>query len=368
MRTRTFVSLIVLALSGGCTPRGDTQPGERFDAGALFARYTPRLTHVFKVRNTLDRPVRILGEQHSCSCTKVNLAKVELQPGEATNLEMSVDIIDGYSKSSLQCQVQTDHPKFKEWTYQLAFATYPRATVAPNRVLLREAVESQSDEKSSTRPAEIAGETWLETFAPAGRDLPAPDTLESPDGLLINLDRNPVRDVLPDAVQRARYHLRISVPARASISASGGQSRAFKVRLSQGAIAGATVVWTNHTGVECHPSRVHFGYLSSASPPKSTRLVVRSDDGSPFRVLGFESTDPMVALAGTFPNKPAAEHWLELSLRPKSETSTSVRSGSVRLKTDRKPVSSIEVPWSVFFSGKVLEGRAIDRSQDHHSD
>lgn len=363
MRTRNLALLVVLAVVGGCTPRGDTQPGERFHAGALFKFLTPRLTHVFKVRNTLDRPVRILGEQHSCSCTKVRLATVELQPGEAADLEMSVDVIDGYSKSSLQCQVQTDHPKFKEWTYQLAYVTFPRATIAPNRVVLREAAE-----KSSAQPAEIAGETWLETFAPAGRDLPAPESLDTPDGLLIDLDRNPVRDVLPDAVQRARYHLRISVPARTSISTSGGQSRAFNVRLSQGVIAGVTVVWTNRTGVECHPSQVHFGYLSSSSPPKSTRLVVRSDDGSPFRVLGFESSNPMVALAGPFPTKAVAEHLFELSLRPTSEASTSVLSGSVRLKTDRRPVSSIEVPWSVFFSGKGLEGRKIDRSPDHHSD
>ncbi len=67
----------------GCDVVRVGPPGEVFDAGPIFAGAREPLTHRYQVTNTTGRTVRILDESHSCTCTKVEVEKKTLQPGES---------------------------------------------------------------------------------------------------------------------------------------------------------------------------------------------------------------------------------------------------------------------------------------------
>lgn len=123
---------VALFTANGCLINKDKQPEvNAFDAGTIFSSETPTLSHVFNVRNLSNRTVKILGENHSCSCTKVNLERAILKPGSSVQLTMTVKVPIAYSIQEISCVVKTDHPQYAEWPYRLKFTSYPEASIEP---------------------------------------------------------------------------------------------------------------------------------------------------------------------------------------------------------------------------------------------
>ena len=96
-----LAGLIMATLPGCHRESASHPPGEVFDAGAVFASSTPTLTHMFRIENTTKRTVRILGENHSCDCTTVDLPKRELLAGESVALTLSVQVPPAYVKKDV---------------------------------------------------------------------------------------------------------------------------------------------------------------------------------------------------------------------------------------------------------------------------
>src|SRR5581483_4970838 len=101
------------------------------DAGAVFASSTPTLTHVFRVANNSNRPIKIKDESHSCDCTTVELSKRELLPGESATLTLSLHVPPAYASKVVSATLRTDDPDQPDWHYDLRFEAFPDARIVP---------------------------------------------------------------------------------------------------------------------------------------------------------------------------------------------------------------------------------------------
>ena len=120
----------------GCSGEISRPLGKVFDAGAVFADATPVISHRFTITNTTKRPVKILEETHSCTCTAVEVEHRLLNPGESMVLKMSVRVPTGYSEYDISCTLKTDHPTLPNWDYRIRYRTFPRARVISDRITL----------------------------------------------------------------------------------------------------------------------------------------------------------------------------------------------------------------------------------------
>lgn len=59
----------------GCGGNDKVPPGAVFKSPPIYGWGGSNLSHRFNLVNTTGKPVRILGEQHSCSCTRVEYEK-----------------------------------------------------------------------------------------------------------------------------------------------------------------------------------------------------------------------------------------------------------------------------------------------------
>ena len=59
-----------------------------------------KVTHVFVVKNTTGKRVKVQSVQKSCTCTSFELSKYQLRPGETAVLRMEVDVTASYVSDS----------------------------------------------------------------------------------------------------------------------------------------------------------------------------------------------------------------------------------------------------------------------------
>jgi len=102
--------------------------------------------------------------------------------------------------------------------------------------------------------------------------------------------------------------------------------------------------------VNCEPSQIHFGSVAPGDQPIKRKLVVRSLDGRPFRVLSVDQSESLKVNqppGDVFPSSPANVHILGLVFQIR-EVSSQFLSGSVRIRIDRDDYPEMLVPWSAF--------------------
>jgi hypothetical protein len=322
----------------------DVAPGEEFDAGSVFASTTPVLSHQFLVRNTTLKTVAIVGEDHSCSCTTIEVEKKRLAPGETATLTMSVKVPSTYSNLFLTCQLKTDHPQFPEWSYHLKLESFPRARIVPDSIEL----EASEVPGGTGREGGPSGEAWAESFARDGEVPLAPTGIDHPEGLRVRLEDRPKIETVARGVVRARYRIELAVEGAALV---GTHSLPLNVRFGEGVTAGTMVVSRRNGRIECVPAQMHFGLVLTAQAVTTRKVLVRSRDGTPFRLMSVRADMGCVdAVGAALPSGPAPSHNLELRFSAPGEISSTALSGNVWIDTDVATLPVVTLPWSVFFS------------------
>ena len=345
-----------LCLLAGCSTRPAGPPGESFDAGPTFAARTPVVKHTFQVTNTTGRTVRILDESHTCTCTKVDLERRTLKPGETVGLTMTVNVPQGYSKLDLGSAVQTDHPGFPVWRYQLRFESFPTVRIVPDRINLGSIDSGGSGGQ---------GEAHVEVYAPAGADLPRLKGVTAGEGVTAVLGRDPTFDVLENGVRRARYPVEIALDG--APRSDGLSYRELTVGTASGLPASAMIVWSCTLPVRCSPPQVHFGMVAAGDLPKAADVLIASPGGVAFKVKSSDGGSDLVRVddldAG---NETSSKHRIKLTLSALGAEPSQALSGSVRLRTDLPEMPEVLVPWSAFprRAGEGLQGTNAAVSPD----
>lgn len=110
---------LLLVLAAGCAG----QPGQvalsasEYDFGTISN--TAPVSQTFEVRNTGRGRLEIVGLSTSCGCTTATVDKVELEPGETAQLEVTYDpLAHGGATGQFMRLVylRTDDPRFPETT------------------------------------------------------------------------------------------------------------------------------------------------------------------------------------------------------------------------------------------------------------
>jgi hypothetical protein len=100
---QTFVAAMILAAAAGCsrTPTESPPAGAASEVRSktiirkiesVFADQTKTLECDFSLRNESDHDIRFLRVNHTCSCTKAELSRMELPPGEEATLHVVANL------------------------------------------------------------------------------------------------------------------------------------------------------------------------------------------------------------------------------------------------------------------------------------
>ncbi len=174
----TWACLFILSTQSGCAKSAVPCPGESFDAGPVFVTSTNLIRHRFEVTNTTDCLVRILGKTQSCSYTAANLPRETLKPGESAWLDVEVRVPDGYARLAPAILINTDHPSYPEWRYQIRAEVFPTSRIDPPVVDLGVRSPGRVAPEGSGGGTETPQHAWLECFAPDGASPPLPVRIE----------------------------------------------------------------------------------------------------------------------------------------------------------------------------------------------
>lgn len=340
--------LFLILLSPGCVNSSKAPPGDEFDAGSVLSGTTPRLVHRFRVTNSTGRTVRLLGEAHSCDCTRVELEKVALKPGASTILSMGLDLSSRYEKRRVSCVVKTDHPTLPEWSYHLKYESFPPARIVPPQIKLgsfRAGKRIAEDLEYEESPEEV----WLEVYSTSDAgSLSSPVDQAVPKGIRVVMDKEPLVESLAGGIRRARYRIRADLEDTAS--APGNFAQPFVVGLGNGTFSSVMLVWSVMGSLEAIPSQTHFGMVSPGDSPSVRTILLRSVEGKKFALVSFESgaKDLTVETPDLGHSNAAVEHAITLRLTPSSGADRIARSGFVLIRPDLEDAKEIRIPWSVF--------------------
>lgn len=343
-----LLASVALAVSAGCSRGASETLGESFDAGAVFLESTPKITHAFRLSHRSDRTVTIKDIKRSCACTAAVVGKKTIAPGEAVALTMTVDAKPIYSNQSVVCTLETDHPTQPEWTYRLSFRTYPRVRFDAATIDLGELPDSpEADAKSGAGKA-----VWLETYEPATQ-LPvaaAPFDLDCRPPLSASVGGEPDTEFIEDGtVRRSRHPVRVAIdPSAGREGPSGTYTGTVTARTGPKAIASTVVIWSRKAPLEVSPPNLSFGLVNRPGDRSSRKVILRSRDDRPFRVLSVAGGAEDVAATGPDPGKPtgpAPTQVVELTFR-RGPASRRFATGQAVIRTDHPEMPSLRVSWS----------------------
>jgi len=92
--------------------RGLEADNANFDFGALYPYQAKVCAHTFTVRNTSDRPIRILASPSSCSCTVSQAPTAPIPPGQSAEVRLRADWSKIVGNPYAQVTLETD----SRWT------------------------------------------------------------------------------------------------------------------------------------------------------------------------------------------------------------------------------------------------------------
>jgi hypothetical protein len=362
MKRNCLMPLLVshgLALAiAGCGEGPRACPGESFDAGVIYAPGASKLSHVFSIKNTTGRSVRILKIDKSCACTTARIAATELANGESTELEMEASVPQSGAKGGLFCTVKTNSEEFPEWTYAIYYESLPRLSIEPPVLHLgtfNEDPTNASPGDGSPRPSVVVTvhamsltDLGLEVLPTVGLDLSTASMDEDP---------SPVGK----GIFRKRYRL-FAHPRLADDAPKGTQFRAVTVRAGKDESM-ASVAWTYKTKFRVTPSPVSFGSLEPGATSPARRVVISADRDRPFRVRSVSNAK---ASAGErVESRPIGEddatsqrHSFDLRLTVPTGASASMLTGSIVVEIDDAQRTRLEIPWSAFIRNGPQPGRS----------
>lgn len=350
----TWVALsIVMA---GCGARVG-QPGETFDFGPVFAADTPSLEHEFRVVNTTGRPVKLLSEMHSCTCTDVAIKFGVLQPGESTPLRLKVSIPDGRVDRVVGCTIKTDDPKHPDWLYSIAAQAYTAGRIDPDRIAVGTAsLDPDVPSVGGTTTEALATTAWVELFDRGEGPPPAAKLVDVPGELTSKLDDRGEIDRPAKGIRRVRYRLTVGLRNRPTVEGSFAATIGL---MAGGKPLQAVVVWSTKGLLSVAPSTVHFGFVGGGDTPKSVAVMVRSVDGRAFRLVDSPADSGPVTIRRKprdhpdNPEAPLSIHHVELVFDPSRRGSGAALNGVASIKTDLPGVATCPVKWSAFSRGPV---------------
>jgi Protein of unknown function (DUF1573) len=344
----------------GCYHRVTSAPGETFSAGYIFADKHPRVGHDFVVRNTTSEPVTIHHVEKSCTCTSFKLGKYQLAPGEATTLTIHVDLTPTYMQKFATCVLKTNHPRLKDWAYNIQFISLPFVVADPSDLNLGSfTVDGQN--------LNAVQHATLDLFAESNIELTR-DNFSVPDELELSILSGPEVRRLQRDVWKTRYQVAIGLSSKGceavlhdsrtglitkTVQLSAGESRSRQWHFS--------VYWQAVPPLVSHPEYLSFGNLLDEMDNHWRSVVISSTTRDKFRIVSAknQSRDVRIEFSVDSPGD-APRHCVKFRVPQQDDAqgqsadgTRRFLSGTVHVQTTGKPLPAVEIPWSAMLDPSV---------------
>jgi len=351
--THIYTLLVPTLLLCGCLGRErgglSSLDPTTFDSGGIVVDRSSTISHVFHLKNTGDRQVKMVGVEKSCGCLDATITPQSLAPRQEARLTLSAHVAPSYAdRRTVSCVVKTDDPSRGAVTFSLAFHSFPRVQFRPLALDLGSLRRVGTPGESGHREAEA----WLDVYRAPGGDADAPRRFDVPDGLLVDTSGKPGTDEPARGIVRTSYPLRVRIRQERLREQPGGrQQLVLGVLTRRGEVGSLPISWAWHESIEASPRRVHFGTLKDiTSGPAS--ISVRSTEKRAFRILSvcgdetaavvpFESPAPAASLIAR------ETHLVALRIRLKNPKRRAA-AGTVTVVTDDSTCSQLSIYWSAF--------------------
>jgi hypothetical protein len=361
-RYSSAIILIIMPMVGCWRPIAHT-PGGSIDVGLICATTTPRITKTFNITNGTYKVINILGEEHSCSCTKVRYRSSQLPSGGSTMLELSVDIPRTNGPGSVTCALKTDDPAFPEWHYTLKYHSYIVASISQTNIDL--------GTYKLGGPALPFKDVELHVYAPEVGKTPArPVNIDSSQDIVVQLDETARVDSRIGGISCSSYRVRVGLrhgdltPGSLGDLTPGSFARSVVIHLDDQSEASAKIVWSVVGPWIVSPSQLHFGLLRPGdASPRTMAVVIKASDGHAFDIVSAACDNAVITLNAS-ECIPGDIHRIVLTLCPDINPSKPVVTGVVLVKTkDPGGTSQIRIPWSAFIQRGTAE---TDHAEDQN--
>jgi hypothetical protein len=369
-RLAYWALLPILIAAGGCNHAESSEPGETFSAGYIFAEEQSKVSREFIVRNTTSEAVKILDVQKSCTCTSFKLGKYDLVPGETTTLTVEVDLTPTYMQKFATCILKTNHPRLKDWAYNIKFTSLPLVLADPPDLNLGPLTIGGSG-TNAVRHAS------LDLFGKSKIELTR-NSFSVPEELEVKIVSDPEFRLLQRDVWSTRYKVAIGLSAKGR-EAIVRNLRSGLTTKTVGLRAGGSgsknwpysVYWQALSPLASSPSYLSFGNLLDPIVDRSRRVVISSSGGGEFRVVSVDSLTRDIRIDYNIDSQTeAAQHLVTFSIAKAERTNENsdepkrrFLSGTIRVLTSSKLVPTVEIPWSAMLDPLAKPRPGVDQSK-----
>lgn len=331
-------------------------PDGQLDTVVTVAETSNRISHRFRVINQTSKTISVHKIDVSCICTKSELGKFTLVPGEETFLLVEMHLSQAVTDRTVACTLRTDCAERPNWKYRLRLQTFPAVTIEPSVLNLGKLEADQGGQTNST-PLRVL------TFGRAGELPPDVQSISCPDTRVtlrhIDTTRQEITDTGVAAVEHV-YSVRV-LPSKVP----GVQVAPISVCLTDKKTATGKVAWECLGSITAVPSFAHFGTVVAKGSSHSCQLLLRSHSDRPISVKRVRTVEsnPVVSIVGNVlkddqnADLPKANDEatpsqspvrLELTLTLTNGSTSRALTGVLAIMLDSPEETELLVPWSAF--------------------
>ena len=281
------------------------------------------------VTNETGKTVHFTSIRYSCACAGAKLAKMDLDPGEATTLNFDIDFHGRSGQQRFTTRLVEDNGQ--EWPYVIEIRLYRRGDFDVGDQLHFGAFD-QGETKEREAIFRLYGENRSE--------IPAAPVFSADVKELKCAPGSESVEELPDGVVVKKIPIKLTLNANGS-GPNFTTLRAAFMHHGQKQEAICVVDWAVRPGIVATPSVINFGTLGSGAATTTQRVFLKRSDRQPFAVTSLGAVSSSLSCAAKKTDDPSV--WLiELTLDPK--LLTGFISENLEIQTDYTTQSTLKIP------------------------
>jgi hypothetical protein len=322
-------------------------PANSVDLGAVLVdgvNGTNVVNHTFTVSNRSRRTIHFLEKECSCQCSKTDLARNVLKPGESTQFSIEANLAETVADLHLQCNLITDDPGRPSWPYIIKLRSYPRFSWNEQSWNLGKIIVSHDS-------ANVSRSYSLTTYSTAESTPPRISSLESDPPLISECVSSATLNTLYAGTIRQRdsvIQLSIQPPSKHPDSLEFGfRNQVLKIRLTDGSEISKLVTWEWIPPLIAVPSQIHFCINGNQSGKQA--LVIKHMRDVPFRIVNVHGDGMSLESSPDDTKESRSSHTLTCSLIPGLiDRVAQFTSGTFKVMTDLDACRELSIRWSAW--------------------
>jgi hypothetical protein len=277
------------------------------------------VSHTFRFINETREPVALEHVSHVCDCAQVIFAKDPIPPGESGEIEVLLDTAHQAGPQLIAFEVYLKAQESPVSQLRLAGFVKPIMSVDPSAVILTDVASGQTASRTLTI-SHLGAKLWTVTS--------------------VEVDSQNLSVEVPTAGESRKEHeVRVTFNQQ-SAPAKLPEHVIIHTSLQDNPTVVIPVICSSAPALELHPPDFSFGRMVKGET-KTATVLIRSADGTPFRIVSAEASTSLVSIA--FDNHAdGTQHRLSATFTPPIASGRLV--AVVRVVTTRAGAEALVIP------------------------